>query len=245
VLTVRDFTQIFDAYAEFSESVISALMASLEEGDDEDVAETEAELDERMKTFEELMDRRPFLVNEVLLRRNPNDVQEWEKRILLWRDNDDKVRYLRMAVVLRTQSGNPYVTQVAETYTNAITTINPRKATPNFHNLFVSFAKFYEEGGVSRSAEPDLGSARRVLEKGTKTPFRAVEELADLWCEWSELELRNGYVRSRTTSLQRTNAKNIVRCYRNYDEAIRVMQRATAVPKNTKISYHDQVKSPK
>src|ERR1700733_1061395 len=45
------------------------------------------------------------------------------------------------------------------------------------------------------------------------------------------------------TSLQRTQSKNIVRCYRNYDEAIRVMQRATAVPKNTKISYHDQVKS--
>lgn len=26
---------------------------------------------------------------------------------------------------------------------------------------------------------------------------------------------------------------------RNYDEAIRVMQRATSTPKNTKISYHD------
>lgn len=92
MLTVRDFTQIFDAYAEFSESVISALMAALEDGDEEDVAETEAELDERMKSFEELMDRRPFLVNDVLIRRNPNDVQEWEKQILLWRDNDEKVR---------------------------------------------------------------------------------------------------------------------------------------------------------
>lgn len=100
MLTVRDFTQIFDAYAEFSESVISALMASLEDGDDEDAADTEAELDERMKAFEELMDRRPFLVNEVLLRRNPNDVQEWEKRILLWRDNDDKVRLFQMPLSL-------------------------------------------------------------------------------------------------------------------------------------------------
>jgi len=73
--------------------------------------------------------------------------------------------------------------------------------------LFVSFAKFYEEGGVSRSAEPDLGSARRVLEKGTKTPFRAVEELADLWCEWSELELRNGYV-ARSCVLPLCNGLN-------------------------------------
>ena len=38
------------------------------------------------------MDRRPFLLNDVLLRRNPNDVQEWEKRIALWDENDERVR---------------------------------------------------------------------------------------------------------------------------------------------------------
>ena len=30
-------------------------------------------------------------------------------------------------------------------------------------------------------------------------------------------------------------------CFSNYDEAIRVMQRATALPKNLKINYHDHV----
>jgi len=39
--------------------------------------------------------------------------------------------------------------------------------------------------GVSWSAEPDLGSARRTPEKGTKAPFK---ELAALWREWSGLE---------------------------------------------------------
>lgn len=96
VLTIRDFTQIFDAYAEFSESLISAMMESIanpdEDEDEEDVKETESELDAKMKEFEELMDRRPFLVNDVLLRRNPNDVQEWEKRVALWGENDEKVR---------------------------------------------------------------------------------------------------------------------------------------------------------
>ena len=62
-----------------------------DEDDEDDTKETEKELDERMKTFEELMDRRPFLVNDVLLRRNPNDVQEWEKRIALWGNDDEKV----------------------------------------------------------------------------------------------------------------------------------------------------------
>lgn len=96
VLTIRDFTQIFDVYAEFSESVISGIMEELanpdEEDEDLDVKETEEELDAKMKEFEELMDRRPFLVNDVLLRRNPNDVQEWEKRVGLWGQDDEKVR---------------------------------------------------------------------------------------------------------------------------------------------------------
>lgn len=96
VLTVRDFTQIFDAYVQFTESLLSAIMTSLEEPDEdedeEDAKETERELDIKMKEFEALMDRRPFLLNDVLLRRNPNDVQEWEKRVALWGENDERVR---------------------------------------------------------------------------------------------------------------------------------------------------------
>lgn len=95
VMTVRDFTQVFDTYAEFYESSISALMDAVadEEEGSEEAKETEAELDQQMKDFEALMDRRPFLVNDVLLRRNPNDVQEWEKRIALWGTNDDEVSH--------------------------------------------------------------------------------------------------------------------------------------------------------
>jgi len=44
-----------------------------------------------------------------------------------------------------------------------------------------------------------------------------VEDLAEVWCEWAEMEIR----------------------HENYDDAIRVMQRAAAIPKNTKINYHD------
>ncbi|GAA6057939.1 hypothetical protein JCM3770_004444 [Rhodotorula araucariae] len=200
VVTLRDFTQVFDAYAEFEESYISGLMEAVADADaaDEDKQDDEAELDERMQAFEELMDRRPFLVNEVLLRRNPNDVQEWEKRIALFGTDNDKV---------------------AETYTLATTTLNPRKAVGPFNLLWVHFAKFYEQGGVAGDAERDLASARKVFEKAVKTPFRRVDELAEVWCEWAEMEVRN----------------------ENYDEAIKVMQRAAAIPKNWKsISFHDE-----
>jgi pre-mRNA-splicing factor SYF1 len=84
--------------------------------------------------------------------------------------------------------------QVAETYTKALETVNPKKATANFFRLYVNFAKFYEEGGVARQAEPDLPSARKILEKATKVNFKTVEDLAEIWCEWAEMEIRAEYV---------------------------------------------------
>jgi pre-mRNA-splicing factor SYF1 len=68
--------------------------------------------------------------------------------------------------------------------------VNPKKATPNFYRLYVNFAKFYEEGGTAGQAEPDLGNARKIFEKATKVPFKTVEDLAEVWCEWAEMELR-------------------------------------------------------
>jgi pre-mRNA-splicing factor SYF1 len=185
VLTVRDFNQIFDSYGEFGQSLMDALMESLrDEEDEEEMAETEKELDQQMKDFEELADRRPFLLNDVMIRRNPNDVQEWEKRVALWGDDDEKV---------------------AETYTQALETINPRKATPNFHRLYITFARFYEEGGVSGEAEPDFDSARKILEKATKVNFKSVDDLAEIWCEWAEMELRHECVCFAVLSFNSTN----------------------------------------
>lgn len=181
VLTIRDFTQIFDAYAEFSETMISTLMDALADEDnledeDFDAEDTEKDLDERMKAFEILMDRRPFLVNEVLIRRNPHEVVEWEKRIALYGNNDEKI---------------------VETYIKALDTISPRKATGPLYPLYVNFAKFYEEGGSVDSetgesaTEPNITEARKIFEKGSRVQFKTVDELAELWCEWAEMELRN------------------------------------------------------
>ena len=86
-MTVRDFIQIFDAYAEFEESILSAKIAQQTSGEDD------IELDLRLARFEKLMDRRPFLVNDVHLRQNPNNVLEWMKRIELCGENEEKVKH--------------------------------------------------------------------------------------------------------------------------------------------------------
>ena len=196
VMTVRDFTLIFDSYAEFEESIISTLIdATAAESDKGKVDEdADFDLDIRMMRFEQLMDRRPFLLNDVLLRQNPNNVPEWEKRVALWRGNKK---------------------EVVQTYTDAITAIQPRKAIGRFHELWTNYAKFYESGA-------DLRSARVIMEKAVKVPFKSVAELAEMWCEWAEMELRN----------------------ENFDQAMNIMAKATLAPKRSTVDYFDESLSP-
>ena len=165
VMTVRDFTLVFDSYAEFEESIIGTLMEAAAARSDKGKFNEDADfdLDIRMMRFEQLMDRRPFLVNDVLLRQNLNNVPEWEKRVALWGENKK---------------------EVVQTYTDAIAAVQPRKAVGRFHELWTNYAKFYEEGG-------NLRNARIIMEKAVKVPFKSVAELAEMWCEWAEMELRN------------------------------------------------------
>src|SRR5258707_10767087 len=68
-------------------------------------------------------------------------------------------------------------------------------------------------------------------------PFRMTDKLVEVWCEWAEMEICNEGVFLGATFGVISDSIPL----RNYDEAIHVMQQATSVPKNTEISYHDQV----
>ncbi|OJJ50936.1 hypothetical protein ASPZODRAFT_11777 [Penicilliopsis zonata CBS 506.65] len=196
VMTVRDFTLVFDSYVEFEESIIGNLMEAAAVRAEKGKLDKDADfdLDLRMLRFEQLMDRRPFLVNDVLLRQNPNNVIEWEKRVALWGDNKE---------------------EIVQTYTAAIAAINPKKAHGKFSELWINYAKFYENGG-------DLDTARVIFEKAAKVPFKSVAELAEVWCEWAEMELRS----------------------ENFDKAVEIMAKATQAPKKSTVDYFDETLSP-
>jgi len=123
VRTVRDFTQIFDSYTEFEEYVIGTLMESAAERQEKGMVSADADfdLDIRLMRFERLLDRRPFLINDVHLRQNPSNTIEWEKGIAIWGDNKQ---------------------QIAQTYTNAIAAVNSKKAVGQFNSLWAGYAKF-------------------------------------------------------------------------------------------------------
>jgi pre-mRNA-splicing factor SYF1 len=165
VMTVRDFSVVFDTYVEAEETMIGIKLNEAASRSDKTSADNaaDADLDIRMVRFESLMQRRPFLLNDVMLRQNPHNVIEWEKRIALWGDNKK---------------------EVVQTYTDAIAAINPKKAVGKFHELWTNYAKFYEAGG-------SIQNARAIMEKAVKVPFKSVAELAEMWCEWAEMELRN------------------------------------------------------
>jgi len=83
VTTVRDFSQIFDAYAQFEEVALSKLMEA------EDVDDNVLEL--RLARMENMIERRPILLNSVLLRQNPHNVNEWLKRVELLKEKPREV----------------------------------------------------------------------------------------------------------------------------------------------------------
>ncbi|KAF2458849.1 pre-mRNA-splicing factor syf1 [Lineolata rhizophorae] len=195
-MTVRDFSIVFDTYAEAEEAVIGIKMEEAAARSNKGKLDEDADvdLDIRMMRFEQLMDRRPFLVNDVLLRQNPHNVNEWEKRVGLWGTN---------------------LKEVTQTYADAIVAIHPKKAVGKFHELWVNYAKFYEEHG-------DLKTARILMEKSVRVPYKSVAELADMWVAWAEMELR----------------------HENFDRAVDIMAKATQAPKRSTVDYFDETLSP-
>lgn len=175
VMTVRDFSMVFDAYAQYEESIIAAAMEQLPALEAEAaaegaggeaagrLAEAQADLDIRLARLERLTERRPELLSSVLLRQNPHSVKEWLRRVGLFKA--DPARCIH-------------------TYATAVKTVSPEHATHGkLSSLWIAFAGFYEKHG-------DVKNARAILRKAADVQFKTADELASIWLERAELELR-------------------------------------------------------
>lgn len=138
------------------------------------------DVDLRLARLDSLMDRRPELANSVLLRQNLRNVEHWHQRVKLF-------------------EGNP--TKQILTYTQGTMTVDPAQVLGEPHTLWVAFAKLYESLG-------DIANARVVFQKASQVNYKTVDDLATVWCEWGEMELRN----------------------KNFKRAPEVMTQATAEP---------------
>ncbi|MED6136235.1 hypothetical protein PIB30_054207 [Stylosanthes scabra] len=137
------------------------------------------DIDLRFARFDYLMERRPELVNSVLLRQNPHNVEQWQRRVNLF-------------------EGNP-MKQIL-TYTEAVRTIDPMKAVGKPHTLWVAFAKLYEH-------HEDLANARVIFDKAVQVNYKTVDNLASVWCEWAEMELRHNNSKGALDLMRRATAE--------------------------------------
>eukprot|EP00485_Elphidium_margaritaceum_P008561 CAMPEP_0202699384 /NCGR_PEP_ID=MMETSP1385-20130828/12606_1 /ASSEMBLY_ACC=CAM_ASM_000861 /TAXON_ID=933848 /ORGANISM="Elphidium margaritaceum" /LENGTH=969 /DNA_ID=CAMNT_0049356317 /DNA_START=42 /DNA_END=2951 /DNA_ORIENTATION=+ len=204
VTSVRDFGVVFDSFARFEESIIAMKYQQLEEqerqkkeqdaadedGDEDDEDDNLFEVDDptdiqlRIDRLEQLYKNRRILLSSVKLRQNPHNVDEWLQRAQIYLnpenngngDGDDD------------EEEEIDAEKVVETYTAAIATIDPLKVSGN-HRLsavWIAFGKFYEEYG------DDLDDTRTIYAKAVTRNFKNIDDLASVWCEWAEMELRHG-----------------------------------------------------
>ncbi|XVE87950.1 hypothetical protein DITRI_Ditri19aG0029600 [Diplodiscus trichospermus] len=205
VVTMRDFSVIFDTYSQFEESMVALKMETMDLSDEEDEDDIcldvvlckskskfekkifkgfwlhdDKDVDLRLARLEHLMNRRQELANSVLLRQNPDNVEQWHHRVKLF-------------------EGNP--TKEILTYTEAVGMIDPMKAVGKPHTLWVAFAKLSE-------TYKDLENARVIFYKAVQVNYKTVDHLASVWAEWAETGLR----------------------HKNFKGALKLMRRATAEP---------------
>lgn len=205
VVTVRDFGVVFDAYMQFEQSALSAKIETANLEDDEECKDKDRgkdgrrdsvskftdknlngfwlnddnDVDLRLSRLEYLIERRPELLNSVLLRQNPHNVENWHRRVKLFQ-------------------GNP-MKQIL-TFTEAVRTVDPMKAVGKPHILWVAFARLYENHN-------DLVNARVIFDKAVQVNFKAVDHLASVWCEWAEMELRHKNFKGALELMRRATAE--------------------------------------
>ncbi|TNV83299.1 hypothetical protein FGO68_gene1183 [Halteria grandinella] len=131
----------------------------------------ESEDDDEMKFLylENLIARRPFLLSNVVLRQNPNNVGEWLNRVKLCE-----------SIIT---ADNPYL--AIKTFTEAIAAVDPLQAVGKVSKLWIAFGQFYERH------DEDLDNANAIFHKASQLQYKHLDELAAVYCAWAEMHVRH------------------------------------------------------
>ena len=111
-----------------------------------------------------LIQRRPFLKNSTILRRNPNNVSEWLKRIELMKEKKD-------------------LNLIKNLYEECLNTIKISLAYGRLSEIYISYANFFEENN-------NIKKANEIYYKGCNLNFKNTEENVNMWCLWCEMNVR-------------------------------------------------------
>ena len=242
VLTVRDFSLIFNSYLNFEQEMMKQFLFNYENIDESEVEQinigkgninSKIEEDElenalnnlnikeineeddniknnksnngnkdnsNLKKFNfirvnNLLQRRPFLLNSTILRRNPNNVAEWLKRIDLMKDKNDSKLIINL-------------------YEECLSTIKLNEAYGKLSEIYISYANFYEENN-------DIKKANEIYYKGCNLNFKNTEENVNMWCLWCEMNIRQNKYEDAYKIIKYICTNNINKYYK-YNKNIRL-----------------------
>lgn len=179
VSRVRDFSILFDAYVQFEEGVVEAMMELEQEKEEEEEQPEQddwdillqqnnesSDIELALARAEHLTSRRPLLLNHVLLRQNPHNIGEWLRRSELY-------------------AAQHQPEMAAAALEESLKTVQARKAVNGMPSqLILALVKLYEAQDVDKAR--DLFD--RICNQHSYV-FKDVDDLAQCHAAWVELEL--------------------------------------------------------
>jgi len=128
----------------------------------------DAEVEERLAKLERLLHRRPYLLYNINIRKNPNDVKTWLKLIDLHR-----------------QAGN--LEDCFKTIARSKETIKSDEAkNGRYSEIWIYGGKLYQE-------LRDLGRCNDNFYEATMINYKTIEDYINVWTRWAEILIEEGY----------------------------------------------------
>lgn len=160
IQSAQDFSQVFEAYYKFEDSLLEAYLNANTAGVEVDELEVEL-VSMRM---ERLLDDRKRLLSDVCIRRNPNVVAEWERRVKLFAAD----RTAKRAI-----------------YEEAFLAIQPQRAHGKLQNLWIAYANWTLDECA------DYAAAKEIFARAIHVNFKNVTDLAEVYVAYAKLEMRH------------------------------------------------------
>lgn len=173
--TLKDFTLLFDIYTEFEQSLVIKLEEQLESNPSDTLSK---KFEYRIALLEKFIDDRELMINDMKLRQDPNNLDEWLIRVDLFNDTKQKL----------------------SAYVKALTTVNPLKAislsnSATFADLWIKYANVY-------TSSNDFKTGALIFSKAVKSQFKTPDELAQIYISWSEILLEDGKESESVTTVE-------------------------------------------
>ncbi|SCU95119.1 LADA_0G13608g1_1 [Lachancea dasiensis] len=175
-MTSEAFGEIYDFLVKILELYVSNCIQEAQDATDPDKRSAlDPVITYNIGLLEYLMEAHSSLMNDLKLRQNINNVATWLERVSLYASSSEKL----------------------DVYTEAILKIDPALVSQSgdLGKLWCGLAQLYSDSN-------EVDSAKETLDRGTRVPFKFMQDLEMIWLKWAEFELEQSGLADAITILE-------------------------------------------